>query len=303
MEAVREDRLRGGRNRFGPLYKHDRALKQQKKAMIRNASIIQNLSPVSVASPTPEKRYHPASPPAPIAPPPTQPETKVKTEKYPFPSHPFDQPPEFYPHSAPNRYSRSFRPRPYAEYFHPYFGPDEGRFFYGYPYHDPRYFPSIMHPFRPPFMPPRHHLMRHQEDERDEFYKSMNESYFGRHSMERYRPPHPTSHPPFDYPHPQTTHISPPPPPRAHPSTSMFLPRSNSATSDEVFENIPQKEQHKNPFECTNTELIKKMICSWVPEEDIRKNSTKDALNLSPLEIIVKNVEQVINFHRISPLL
>jgi len=33
LEAVREDRLRGGRNKFGPLYKHDRALKMQNKTI------------------------------------------------------------------------------------------------------------------------------------------------------------------------------------------------------------------------------------------------------------------------------
>ncbi|XP_010133871.1 PREDICTED: steroidogenic factor 1-like, partial [Buceros rhinoceros silvestris] len=32
---VRADRMRGGRNKFGPMYKRDRALKQQKKALIR----------------------------------------------------------------------------------------------------------------------------------------------------------------------------------------------------------------------------------------------------------------------------
>uniref|UniRef100_A0A669DIA8 Nuclear receptor subfamily 5 group A member 1 n=1 Tax=Oreochromis niloticus TaxID=8128 RepID=A0A669DIA8_ORENI len=31
-----EDRMRGGRNKFGPMYKRDRALKQQKKALIRS---------------------------------------------------------------------------------------------------------------------------------------------------------------------------------------------------------------------------------------------------------------------------
>ncbi|XP_054587145.1 nuclear receptor subfamily 5 group A member 2 [Nothobranchius furzeri] len=36
LEAVRADRMRGGRNKFGPLYKRDRALKQQKKALIRS---------------------------------------------------------------------------------------------------------------------------------------------------------------------------------------------------------------------------------------------------------------------------
>ncbi|XP_043951917.1 nuclear receptor subfamily 5 group A member 2-like isoform X3 [Gambusia affinis] len=35
LEAVRADRMRGGRNKFGPMYKHDRALKQQKKALIQ----------------------------------------------------------------------------------------------------------------------------------------------------------------------------------------------------------------------------------------------------------------------------
>ncbi|KAI3362341.1 hypothetical protein L3Q82_012240 [Scortum barcoo] len=35
LEAVRADRMRGGRNKFGPMYKRDRALKQQRKALIR----------------------------------------------------------------------------------------------------------------------------------------------------------------------------------------------------------------------------------------------------------------------------
>ncbi|XP_031426558.1 steroidogenic factor 1a isoform X2 [Clupea harengus] len=34
LEAVRADRMRGGRNKFGPMYKQDRALKQQQKALI-----------------------------------------------------------------------------------------------------------------------------------------------------------------------------------------------------------------------------------------------------------------------------
>ncbi|XP_076125809.1 steroidogenic factor 1a [Alosa pseudoharengus] len=34
LEAVRADRMRGGRNKFGPMYKRDRALKQQKKALV-----------------------------------------------------------------------------------------------------------------------------------------------------------------------------------------------------------------------------------------------------------------------------
>ncbi|XP_071322799.1 steroidogenic factor 1b [Trachinotus anak] len=35
LEAVRADRMRGGRNMFGPMYKQDRALKQQRKALIQ----------------------------------------------------------------------------------------------------------------------------------------------------------------------------------------------------------------------------------------------------------------------------
>uniref|UniRef100_A0A673IUD1 Nuclear receptor subfamily 5 group A member 2-like n=1 Tax=Sinocyclocheilus rhinocerous TaxID=307959 RepID=A0A673IUD1_9TELE len=35
ISSVRADRMRGGRNKFGPMYKRDRALKQQKKALIR----------------------------------------------------------------------------------------------------------------------------------------------------------------------------------------------------------------------------------------------------------------------------
>ncbi|KAM7369471.1 hypothetical protein PAMP_013738 [Pampus punctatissimus] len=35
LEAVRADRMRGGRNKFGPMYKRDRALKQQRKATIQ----------------------------------------------------------------------------------------------------------------------------------------------------------------------------------------------------------------------------------------------------------------------------
>ncbi|XP_078091157.1 nuclear receptor subfamily 5 group A member 2-like isoform X1 [Mustelus asterias] len=45
LEAVRADRMRGGRNKFGPLYKQDRALKQQKKALIHGNGI--KLDPTS----------------------------------------------------------------------------------------------------------------------------------------------------------------------------------------------------------------------------------------------------------------
>ncbi|KAL4622637.1 nuclear receptor subfamily 5 group A member 2-like isoform X1 [Arapaima gigas] len=47
LEAVRADRMRGGRNKFGPMYKRDRALKQQKKALIRaNGFKLESTPPV-----------------------------------------------------------------------------------------------------------------------------------------------------------------------------------------------------------------------------------------------------------------
>ncbi|XP_018609471.2 nuclear receptor subfamily 5 group A member 2 [Scleropages formosus] len=53
LEAVRADRMRGGRNKFGPMYKRDRALKQQKKALIRaNGLKIEAMSQVMQTVPT-----------------------------------------------------------------------------------------------------------------------------------------------------------------------------------------------------------------------------------------------------------
>ncbi|XP_053287173.1 nuclear receptor subfamily 5 group A member 2, partial [Pleuronectes platessa] len=53
LEAVRADRMRGGRNKFGPMYKRDRALKQQKKALIRaNGLKIEAMTQVMQAVPT-----------------------------------------------------------------------------------------------------------------------------------------------------------------------------------------------------------------------------------------------------------
>lgn len=53
LSAVRADRMRGGRNKFGPMYKRDRALKQQKKALIRaNGLKIEAMSQVMQAVPT-----------------------------------------------------------------------------------------------------------------------------------------------------------------------------------------------------------------------------------------------------------
>ncbi|KAM6124193.1 LOW QUALITY PROTEIN: nuclear receptor subfamily 5 group A member 2 [Pterocles gutturalis] len=53
LEAVRADRMRGGRNKFGPMYKRDRALKQQKKALIRaNGLKLEAMTQVIQAMPT-----------------------------------------------------------------------------------------------------------------------------------------------------------------------------------------------------------------------------------------------------------
>lgn len=48
--AVRADRMRGGRNKFGPMYKRDRALKQQRKALMQAGGFRQESSPPLVAS-------------------------------------------------------------------------------------------------------------------------------------------------------------------------------------------------------------------------------------------------------------
>eukprot|EP00061_Rhincodon_typus_P017750 g46592.t1 len=51
--AVRADRMRGGRNKFGPMYKRDRALKQQKKALIRaNGLKLEAMTQVMQTMPT-----------------------------------------------------------------------------------------------------------------------------------------------------------------------------------------------------------------------------------------------------------
>ncbi|XP_048414953.1 nuclear receptor subfamily 5 group A member 2-like [Stegostoma tigrinum] len=50
LEAVRADRMRGGRNKFGPMYKRDRALKQQKKALIRANGFKLETVPQTVSS-------------------------------------------------------------------------------------------------------------------------------------------------------------------------------------------------------------------------------------------------------------
>ncbi|XP_063051282.1 steroidogenic factor 1a [Engraulis encrasicolus] len=55
LEAVRADRMRGGRNKFGPMYKRDRALKQQKKALIHISSFKLEPSPSLVPSLTPSE--------------------------------------------------------------------------------------------------------------------------------------------------------------------------------------------------------------------------------------------------------
>ncbi|XP_026568116.1 steroidogenic factor 1 [Pseudonaja textilis] len=71
LEAVRADRMRGGRNKFGPMYKRDRALKQQKKALIRaNGFKLETLPPL------------PPPPPPPLPPPPPPIVSPVQAEDY-----------------------------------------------------------------------------------------------------------------------------------------------------------------------------------------------------------------------------
>ncbi|XP_026550546.1 steroidogenic factor 1-like, partial [Notechis scutatus] len=72
---VRADRMRGGRNKFGPMYKRDRALKQQKKALIRaNGFKLETLPPL----PPPP----PPLPPLPPPPPPPPIVSPVQAEDY-----------------------------------------------------------------------------------------------------------------------------------------------------------------------------------------------------------------------------
>eukprot|EP00058_Branchiostoma_floridae_P010865 XP_002596353.1 hypothetical protein BRAFLDRAFT_215489 [Branchiostoma floridae] len=52
LEAVRTDRMRGGRNKFGPMYKRDRAIKQQRKAMMARTK-----SEASLYQPMPNCQY------------------------------------------------------------------------------------------------------------------------------------------------------------------------------------------------------------------------------------------------------
>uniref|UniRef100_A0A673H2G8 Steroidogenic factor 1-like n=1 Tax=Sinocyclocheilus rhinocerous TaxID=307959 RepID=A0A673H2G8_9TELE len=66
LEAVRADRMRGGRNKFGPMYKRDRALKQQKKALIRASGLKMEATPPLMSSPQPDYSFSTAlSTPAP----------------------------------------------------------------------------------------------------------------------------------------------------------------------------------------------------------------------------------------------
>uniref|UniRef100_A0A673H3D8 Steroidogenic factor 1-like n=1 Tax=Sinocyclocheilus rhinocerous TaxID=307959 RepID=A0A673H3D8_9TELE len=57
LEAVRADRMRGGRNKFGPMYKRDRALKQQKKALIRASGLKMEATPPLMSSPQPDYSF------------------------------------------------------------------------------------------------------------------------------------------------------------------------------------------------------------------------------------------------------
>ncbi|XP_036384712.1 nuclear receptor subfamily 5 group A member 2-like [Megalops cyprinoides] len=76
LEAVRADRMRGGRNKFGPMYKRDRALKQQKKALIRatglklesTPSLAPQVQPEYALTASPHDPCMPQAVPAPVAP-------------------------------------------------------------------------------------------------------------------------------------------------------------------------------------------------------------------------------------------
>ena len=52
--------------------------------------------------------------------------------------------------------------------------------------------------------------------------------------------------------------------------------------------------RNSNPFECSNEELVKKMISSWIPEEDIRKHAQITEPGLNPFSLIVRCVDRVI---------
>lgn len=92
LEAVRADRMRGGRNKFGPMYKRDRALKQQKKALIRASGIKmetvpQILSPVQSDYTIPSNIHtiHPVSKNVPSNP---APMTPVEYDRSPYAAPP-----------------------------------------------------------------------------------------------------------------------------------------------------------------------------------------------------------------------
>ena len=60
------DRLRGGRNKFGPLYKHDRAIKQQKLAnTLAMESKAETAQKAEIKKELTEEAPKPATPPVP----------------------------------------------------------------------------------------------------------------------------------------------------------------------------------------------------------------------------------------------
>ncbi|CAG5867089.1 unnamed protein product [Menidia menidia] len=67
LEAVRSDRMRGGRNRFGPLYKRDRAMKQQRRALIQ--ARFPPLTPTAPQGGPPSAGGFPCPPPSDRSPP------------------------------------------------------------------------------------------------------------------------------------------------------------------------------------------------------------------------------------------
>lgn len=157
LEAVRADRLRGGRNKFGPLYKHDRAIKQQKMAMATQAS----------QDETKREPGHPISPKFTPGVPDAIPTTQMEIKKENVSNK--DAPRDYYfPERMASQFSQRMsqtgairRPHNYSDFFHPYLNPADGapgdsRFIYaGYPYPDPRYFPQMISPYhRSSIFPP-----------------------------------------------------------------------------------------------------------------------------------------------------
>ncbi len=131
LPAVRADRMRGGRNKFGPMYKRDRALKQQKRALIRASSYKIEVNPSLLSSTQTEyplpgslSGLHPTSLSSPEydCPPLCPPALGVALQSYgSFPAQ--------YQYTAPSLPSRSIK----AEYTDAYSSSPDSSLGYSYP--------------------------------------------------------------------------------------------------------------------------------------------------------------------------